>query len=278
MRIWVNTLVRNEERYLWYAVMSAVRYVDKILIWDTGSSDKTPQIIKELNRSFPEKIDFKNFGEVTAEQFPIVRQKMLDATDSDWVLILDGDEVWWEESIKTLKEVIEKEGKYLESIVSRYYTVVGDIYHHQHESAGMYEIDKDRGHLNIKAMNRHIPGLHAARPHGQQGYFDAKGKLIQGRSYKKRFHIKNPAYLHFTNVQRSPLDTKVIKRSMKLKYEIGQSFPLDFYYPEVFFRERPKIVDSPWTRMSEEFYFRALIQTPFRKLKRKFIRSKKTGY
>ena len=48
MSVWVHTLVKNEERYIWYSVMSVIDYIDKILIWDTGSTDKTVDIIKEI--------------------------------------------------------------------------------------------------------------------------------------------------------------------------------------------------------------------------------------
>ena len=50
MKVWAHTLVKNEERYIWYAVMSVIDWVDKILIWDTGSTDKTVEIIKEIEK------------------------------------------------------------------------------------------------------------------------------------------------------------------------------------------------------------------------------------
>ena len=48
MKIWVNTIVHNEENFIWFAVMSVIDYVDKVLIYDTGSTDKTVEIIKEI--------------------------------------------------------------------------------------------------------------------------------------------------------------------------------------------------------------------------------------
>ena len=52
MKIWANTLVRNEERYIWFAAMSVIEHVDKILIWDTGSDDATVMIIKEIKKLY----------------------------------------------------------------------------------------------------------------------------------------------------------------------------------------------------------------------------------
>jgi len=72
-------------------------------------------------------------------------------------------------------------------------------------------------------------------------------------------------YLHASFLTRSSKDLK------KIKYEIGEIFPKDFYYPEVFFKPRPDIVPSPWKSMDLKYKFRAFIETPFKKLKRRLI-------
>src|SRR5438128_1375357 len=98
--IWGNTLVKNEGRYLWFGVKSVIDYLDRMLIWDTGSLDTTLEIIKLLQEEYPKKIVFKEVGEVDAQGLTRIRQEMLRKTNSDWLLLLDGDEVWWEDSIK----------------------------------------------------------------------------------------------------------------------------------------------------------------------------------
>lgn len=277
--IWAHTLVKNEERYLWFAVMSVVDFVDKVLLWDTGSTDKTPEIIKKLQEARPGKIEFKEVGEVDIEKFTKVRQAMLDETASDWFLVVDGDEVWWEKSIKAVIDLICKEGDSLETVVLPYYNIVGDIYHYQDRSAGNYRIDDKAGHVNIRAMKRSIPGLHLEKPHGQQGFYDKDGVLIQDRNQVARKFLDCP-YLHFTNMQRSHSrvsDALVPKRARKLKYEIGIRFLKDFRFPEVFYRQWPKVVQSPWGKMPMVYRARAILETPFRKLKRKVLPSR-PGY
>lgn len=279
MKIWAHTLVKNEERHLWFAVESMIDYVDKILLWDTGSTDKTPEIIKALAKKHKDKISVRFFDEVTPEQFTVVRQKMLNETKADWFLILDGDEVWWKETAIKLIETIWKRGTNLDSIVSHSYNLVGDIFHYQEEEAGMYEIDGKKGHLNIRAVNRNIPGLHFEKPHGQQGIFDGDGVLIQDRK-RRRIHIDEKAYLHFTNMIRSTnkvSDEKVPKRKLKLKYDKGIGFPKDFFYPEVFFREKPEIIPSPWIKRNKYFEVRSFFETPLKQFKRRYL-PKKTGY
>ena len=277
--IWVHTLVKNEERYLWFAVMSVVDFVDKVLLWDTGSTDKTVEIIKKLKEAKPDKIEVKKVGEVDIEEFTKVRQAMLDKTESDWFLIVDGDEVWWEKSIRGVVDLIQKEGDSLETIVSPYYNIVGDIYHYQDQSGGNYRIDDKKGHYNIRAVKRTIPGLHLEKPHGQQGFYDKDDVLIQERNKKGRKFLDFP-YLHFTNMRRSSsrsFDISVPKRDKKLKYEIGMRFPENFAYPEVFYGDRPEIVSSPWEKMPFVYQMRAILETPFKRIKRKLVPSK-PGY
>jgi glycosyltransferase involved in cell wall biosynthesis len=278
--IWAHTLVKNEEHYLWYSVTSLIDFVDKVLLWDTGSTDHTSEIIKELLKKYPDKIEFNEVGEVTPEEYTEARQEMLNHTEADWFLVLDGDEVWWEGSIRKISEVVRgPKGELLESIVSPYFNLVGDIYHHQEEGAGRYKIDGREGHLTIRFMNRGIPGLYTAKPHGQHGYYDENNILVQNRSAGRRMFIDAP-YLHFTHLIRSSslaLDRKVPKRDIKFKHELGKPFPRDFYYPEVFFRPKPDFICSPWESMDTKYFVRALIETPLRKVKRRVIGSR-TGY
>jgi len=271
MNICVHTLVKNEERYLWFSVTSVIDYVDHLLLWDTDSTDKTRGIVNELIRRYPNKLSFKEIGSVDPEKFTEIRQQMLEETKADWIILVDGDEVWWEDSIKEVTKFIHEHGVDYESIISPNFNIVGDIYHYQEESAGRYQINGKRGHLNIRATSLKIPGLHFDKPHGSLGLFDKDGRLIQERDRKKRIFINAP-YMHFTNVIRSSSrekDLLVPKRKIKLKYEIGNSFPKDFYYPEVFFSSRPDIVESPWVRMGTVFKFRAYLETPLRKIKRR---------
>ena len=274
MQVWVHTLVKNEQRYLWYSVQSVIDFVDRLLLWDTGSTDGTLDICQALKRKYPKKIDFRRVQLETAQEFSKVRQEMLDKTDADWFLIVDGDEVWWDDSILEIVETIQKCGKTIESIVAPNFLIVGDIFHYQEAAAGRYRFAGRVGHYNQRAFRRNIPGLKSVNPHGTWGWADLEGRMIQDRDPNKIAFVEAP-YLHFSFVQRAgerQKDLSVIKRKQKLKHEIGISFPKDFYYPEVFFRQRPQIVPSPWVKMNTPFFAKALLETPLRKIKRRVFR------
>ena len=279
MTIYSHTLVKNEEKWIWYSLMSVIPYIDCALIWDTGSTDKTVEIINEVIKRYPKKIIFKEVGDIDPQKFTKIRQEMLEETHADWFVVLDGDEIWWEESIQKLVEAIGNLGEKYESIVVPNILPLGDIFHYQESTAGMYELAGRKGHYALRAVNRNIPGLKSDKPHGTWGWVDKDGKMIQDRNSNKIIFVDAP-YLHTTFLQRSSSHEKdllVPKRKRKLKYELGVSFPYDFYYPEVLFISKPKIVPSVWIKMDKAHLIRAAIQTPFKKIKRRLFHGK-TGY
>lgn len=268
--IWGNCLVRNEERWIWYALMSVIDFFDRILVWDTGSTDNTVEIINSIKSP---KIEFKEYGSVTKESYPQARQAMLERTKADWMFLIDGDEIWTDIAIKRVRDTIQQKGDKIESIVVKTINFVGDVYHYQEEAAGQYQIAGRKGHYNLRAMSMKIPGLHAVGEHGKQGYFDEDDKPIQERDPQNILFLP-VSYFHATHLPRSSAINKereVPLRLKKRKYELGLPLPENTKYPEVFSLERPDIVPDPWIKMGSVEWLRAAIQTPLKKLKRKLL-------
>ncbi|MEK9201171.1 MAG: glycosyltransferase, partial [Patescibacteria group bacterium] len=136
MKIVVHTLVRNEQNWIWYALNSIIDYVDEIMVWDNNSTDDTVKIIKSISSS---KIKFHQAGDLDKDSFTKARQKMLEETSSDWIMMLDGDEIWPQAAISEAVDLIHS-GKNLEYLVHPYSNLVGDVFHYQDESAGRYTI------------------------------------------------------------------------------------------------------------------------------------------
>ena len=276
MKIWAHTVFKNEERWLWYSVTSVIDHVDKLLLWDTGSTDSSWEIATLLKEKYKEKIDLRQYGEVTPETFTMVRQEMLDATGADWFLVVDGDEIWWEESIKSVIQGIKDLDDKTESIVVPTFNLVGDIYHHFANEAGRYKFGSLVGNYSLRAIKRNIVGLSSEGRHGVWGWSDGK-KQIQDRG---TFKLIDAPYIHTTFLPRGDSranDLNVPKRAKKLKYEIGEEFPLDFYYPEAFFKEKPDFIKSPWEPMLVSYKLKAYMQTPLKKLRRMIVKGK-VGY
>lgn len=262
MKIWVNTIVNNEENFIWFAVMSVIDYVDKILIWDTGSTDGTVDIIKELMEVYRDKISFKEVGEVNKYQFAEIRQKMLEESECDWVLILDGDEIWWDDSIKKLREEINLKGNQIDGIVVPMVVPVGDIFHLQEERAGRYEVLGKKGHLTLKAFSKSIPSLHVDDFYGKEAFLDKDNTPIQER---EKIIFLNTPFLHVTHLKRS----KYKRKYDKSKYELGNPVSENFKFPEVFYKNYPRQIPDPFQKISGTDLIKAKFLTPLRKLKRR---------
>lgn len=260
MTVWANTIVNNEENFIWFSLMSVLDFVDKILVWDTGSDDKTVEAVKTINSK---KIEFKEVGKVDDVEFTKMRQSMLEQSKADWILILDGDEIWWQASIKKLIREVNKR-KDIEGIVVPMVVPVGDIFHLQDEKAGKYQLLGRIGHLSLKAFSKKIPGLHVDWPYGKEGFFDQDKRLIQQR--KNIIYLDAP-FLHVTHLRRS----KKKRTHDKYKLEIGRPLGKDFEFPEVFYQNYPPIIESPWIKLTGIKRLKAEVLTPLRKIKRKIL-------
>ena len=44
----VHCVIKNEERWIWFAINSILDIAGEVLIYDTGSADKTVEIVKTI--------------------------------------------------------------------------------------------------------------------------------------------------------------------------------------------------------------------------------------
>lgn len=254
----VQMIVKNEDQWVWYAIASVIDYAESVIIYDTGSRDRTVEIIK----SFPQsKIIFEEKGAVDSKGIVILRQEQLERTKTDWFLIVDGDEVWPKESIKKLLAIIQKYPK-KSGIVVRARMCLGDIQHYQDDMAGEYAIAGKKGHLNIRAY-RKIPGYLWKGVYPNEAYVDQLNIPIQNK--EKELSFINTDYWHLRHLPRS-----TIFKNPKRKLELGEKIDRA-ELPEVFLLKRPSVVPAPWVHYSSIELIFALITTPLRKLKRNLL-------
>ncbi|WP_131536247.1 glycosyltransferase [Pedobacter nototheniae] len=254
--ITAHTLVKNEEKWVWFAIMSVIDFVDHMIIYDTGSTDKTCAVIDEIlkDERLRERIDFQRKGAVSKEQFTKLRQEQIEKTKTKWFLVLDGDEIWYKKDFINLIKVAEFTTASMLAI--KFHNCTKDVYHYTKYESGGYNIKSEKGNVTLKLISMDILGVHADGPYGMEGYFDIQNRPIQ--ESESDIEIVDGFFLHTSNLIRSKNifhDWKIPYRRAKIFSEVEESINNDFLFPEVFYLKRPKIVPNPFKRAGISYYF-----------------------
>ena len=264
-KLTAHMIVKNEEYWIWYAIHSVLPLIDAMLIFDTGSTDKTPEIIS----AFPQgKVVFEKKGPQKREGLVSLRNEMVKRTKTDWFILVDGDEIWPRSGLKAVVKNIQNSSDDTWGLVVRTRNCVGDVWHYQPESAGRYELLGRKGHLSIRVY-RKLPGFTWQGEYPNEAYCDDLGNPINDQDEHLRF--VDVAYWHVTHLPRSSRSQQVIDRTKKRKLERGIKAKR-IELPEVFFAQRPVIVPSPWMRPTILQQSGAAILTPLRRVKRRLFR------
>lgn len=246
-----HMIVVNEDQFIWFAISSVLPFLEKLIIYDTGSVDETVEIIKSFKNS---KIVFEEKGKVTPDQLVSLRREQIEKTKTQFFLLVDGDEIWPEKNLNLICQTAVNMPKDKLAIFCRTRNCVGDIYHYLPESAGRYKIAGHKGHLNIRLF-RKTPDVSVIGTYPLEAYTYA-GQPIN-RLTDQLFFV-DTWYLHATHLKRSS-----VVPNKKFKYELGLSMG-DDELPEVLRNNQP-------TKRNLSFLARAIIETPLKKIKRKIL-------
>ena len=210
--ITAHMIVKNEERWVKFAILSVIEQVKSLLIWDTGSSDKTVELIKSINSP---KIHFKQMGEVDRKGSVNLRNQQIKVTTTSWFLLVDGDEIWPKKNLNQLIKTATLAKTNTLALVNKTRNSIGNIYHYLPESKGQYRIGPWSGHLNIRLI-KNSPNLKVVGSYPQEAY-QVNGISLQDQPENLEFI--NTWYLHTTHLKRSGFthQLNVIDRLKKIK-------------------------------------------------------------
>jgi glycosyltransferase involved in cell wall biosynthesis len=96
-------IVKNEEKNIEHCLTHLKSVVDEQIVVDTGSTDRTIEIAKELGA--------KVFHFDWIDDFSAARNFALDKAKGDWIIFLDCDEYFSEDSVPLIRECIKKYGQ-----------------------------------------------------------------------------------------------------------------------------------------------------------------------
>lgn len=274
--ITAHMIVRNEDMWVWYSIMSVLHYVHKLIIFDTGSSDCTVDIIKTIvtDRRYGSKIVFEQKGLVDKKGFTALRQEQIEMTTTDYFLVLDGDEIWYENSVSELAGLLNAVGPKL--VATRFINCAGDIHHYRDFSREAYNIKGITGSITIRAYSMSINGIHCEGNYGVEGYYDQNGITVQNNN--EDILVMNGYFLHTSLLRRSSNlwgDLSIGYRRKKIFFDWDYRFSKSFNYPEVFYMARPEIVPSPWEHRIDSLrliiHSAKVVRSWLRRLKDKLI-------
>lgn len=246
-----HMLLCNEEKWVRLAILSALPFVEKLIIFDTGSTDKTIKIVKQIKS---EKIIFQEKGKVNSKELIALRNEQIEMTRTDWFMLIDGDEVYPSKVFEKLNDL--NMDKYF-GIFLRNHMCVGDVFHRLPEDYGKYQICGHYGHLNMKFYRKHD----SWKWWGEfplEYYGDEKGNSINQMCGKLQF--LDDYYWHMSFLERSR-----VKSRNHIKYHLGEK--IKDKLPEVFNGEVLK-------KRSLSYFLRAVVESPLRAIKNKYKNEK----
>jgi glycosyltransferase involved in cell wall biosynthesis len=263
-----HMVVKNEDRFIWYAIQSVLPFVAELLVFDTGSSDNTIEIIKSIKNN---KIKFHSKKITTPEEMVYLRAQQIQMTKTNWIWIVDGDEIYPRKLSEKITETVNNYPQKLGIILHRY-DLLGDIYHYQNESIGSYEQFGKKGHYVLRLINKSaLPGLTVSGLYPSEYFAFADGKSIKTAG-KDKFYTIEERLWHAMYLQRSTQGKNLSStlHRKKSKTELGNDLDKSLI-PEVFFEKRPDIVPSVIERRSLNYEIVAAVLTPIKKLKRQLL-------
>lgn len=256
MSVTVHSLVANEDQFIWFALTSVLPFADKILIYDTGSTDKTVGIIKSIKSP---KIIFEEKGKVSPMELVKLRNKQIQKTKTDFFMILDGDEIWPKTNLEKFLTDLKNMPKAKIAVYCRTRNAVGDIYHYLPESAGNYKFQNNKGHFAMRAF-RNVSGLTV------EGIYPLETYKLDGRplnDWDEKLYFSDIWYLHATHLRRSSSSQKISGFRTR-KIERGTLFKKE-EIPEVFLKNLPP-------KRPLFYELAAKIITPAREIKRYYAK------
>ena len=191
-----HTIVKNEQVWVKQALESVLPYLDRLLVWDTGSTDNT---VKQIQLIKSDKIEFKECGPVDREGLVRLRNKQIQATNTPWFLLVDGDEIWPKENLLQLIKAMRQAKPETIALVNRTRNCVGDLNHCLPKVKCRYQIGPWSGHLNIRAI-RNLPGLTVEGRYPNEAYIYQAKKL---QDQPEHLEFVDTWYYHTTHLKRS---------------------------------------------------------------------------
>ena len=110
-------IVKDEQDFIAQSISSVLDIVDEIIVVDTGCKDKTIDVAKQTAGN---KLKIFNFEWIN--DFSAAKNFAIKQSTTDWILVLDADELIEKEDANKIKELINTNEHAAFAFISRHYT------------------------------------------------------------------------------------------------------------------------------------------------------------
>ncbi len=169
MKLSLCMIVKNEEITLPKCLSSVKNVVDEIVVLDTGSVDRTPQIAQR----FGAKVHHFQW----CNDFSAARNEALQYVTGDWILVLDADEILSPKIVPKLRDAIQREE----------YLLINLVRHEVGAAQSPYSL--------VSRLFRHHPDIHFTRPYHAL-IDDSVTVILKQEPHWQIGYLPNVAILH----------------------------------------------------------------------------------
>ena len=227
-------IVKNEEKNLPQCLASVKNVVDEIVVLDTGSTDRTPEIAQE----FGAKVHYFEW----CNDFAAARNESLKYVTGDWVLVLDADEYLSPKIAPHIRQAIQSDRYILINLIREEigaqqspYSLISRLFRNHPEikfsrpyhaivDDSISEILAKESHWQIASLSE-IAILHEGY---QKGEITSKNKLERAKAAMESFIIDYPndAYV-CSKLGALYLEVGEIEKAMELLFRGLQDSEVD---------------------------------------------------
>jgi glycosyltransferase involved in cell wall biosynthesis len=123
-----SMIVKNEEEVL-RKCLNSIYGIDEIVILDTGSTDKTGEVVQEFGKSTLTDLKYIVNEYKWSDNFAEARNESLKRCTSDWILIIDADEQLENGGLKMIRDLLDHTPDTVRAISFRTISSNGGLVH-----------------------------------------------------------------------------------------------------------------------------------------------------
>jgi len=262
MKIFGLCLVKNEADIAEETLPKALKWCDKIFVFDTGSTDKTWETILKLNKKYPNIVPYKKElrafrDELRAEIFNYYRSS---ASNGDWWCRLDADEIYIDDP-KNFLRCINQTDQVVYSLSHQYYFTEKELAEYQTDQKKFLATEVEKRLRHYRCNHSEIRFFkHRKRLKWKNGTWPRHLGLVASR----RIRLK---HLQYRSPEQIQLRLETRKAAIQQGYKIFLSYDSETHWREkivssqkLYFDEQqgsfetedenlPEFIEAPWRRL-----------------------------